>query len=117
MTNKQFSTAFTEAANYNDADAFVSDLALSSVWEDTPDAEIPQERIEQLRDIYTAAHRSVREIRAAAGMTQAELAAHFAMPKRTIENWEADGAAARSCAPYIRLMMQEALGLVRIERD
>ena len=97
MTNAEFSALFREALESDQA-AFLAAH---------PDA----------ADICTAAHRSVREIRAAAGMTQAELAAHFAMPKRTIENWEAEGTAARSCAPYIRLMMQEALGLVRIERD
>lgn len=97
MTNAEFSALFREALESDQA-AFLAAH---------PDA----------GEICTAAHRSVREIRAAAGMTQADLAAHFAMPKRTIENWEADGAAARSCAPYIRLMMQEALGLVRIERE
>ena len=63
----------------------------------------------------TTAERA-KAIRKASRLTQAAFAERYGIPKRTIENWEADGAAARSCAPYIRLMMQEALGLVCIER-
>ena len=41
-----------EVPNYTDVDAFVSDLALSSVWGDGPNDEIPQERVEWLRRLW-----------------------------------------------------------------
>ena len=55
---------------------------------------------------------TVREIRQAAGLTQAQLAARFGIPKRTIENWEATGDNARTCPEYVRRMMAEILGLM-----
>ena len=55
---------------------------------------------------------TVREIRQAAGLTQAQLAARFGIPKRTIENWEAAGGNARNCPEYVRRMMAECLGLI-----
>lgn len=54
---------------------------------------------------------TVREICAAADLTQAALAARFGIPKRTVEDW---CAGKRSCAPYIRRMMMECLG--RLEK-
>lgn len=51
---------------------------------------------------------TVREICAAANLTQAALAARFHIPKRTVEDW-CRGVA--KCAPYIRLMMMECLGI------
>ena len=113
MTNQQFSFCFAEALNYSEAVAFISDLALSSIWEDAPDTEISEDRLDQLREIWTAAHRTVRDIRAKIGLSQIQFAAHFGIPRRTLEDWERTG----SCAPYIRLMMQEAIGLVSIRRN
>ena len=110
MTNKQFSLAYSEAVNYADVVAFVSDLALSSMWEDAPDAEIPAERLEQLHEIWQAAHRSVMEIRTIAGYkSMASFAERLCIPYRTLQDWETGR---RECAPWLRLMMQEALGLI-----
>ena len=51
---------------------------------------------------------TIREILAAANLTQAALSSRFGIPKRTIENW---CAGSRDCAPYIRRMMCEILGI------
>ena len=53
---------------------------------------------------------TVREICAAANLTQSALATRFGIPKRTVEDW---CAGKRSCAPYIRRMMMECLGLLQ----
>lgn len=53
---------------------------------------------------------TIREICAAANLTQAALAARFQIPKRTVEDW---CTGRRTCAPYIRLMMCELLGLIQ----
>lgn len=111
MTDKQFNAILSDALSRatNDLDAFISDWALSSVWEDDPDADVPSDRLEQIGAIWDAAHRSVKEIAAAAGFSQRKLAERFSIPYRTMENW---CGGQRSCPDYVRLMMQECLGLV-----
>ena len=108
MTTKQYYFCVSAVANYSDPDAYVSDLALSTIWDDAPDAPIPPDRLEQLRSIYAAASRTVREIVAAAGMTQAAFAEYFCIPRRTVEDW-CRGIA--KCPLYTRLLIQQALGL------
>lgn len=49
---------------------------------------------------------TVREICAAAHLTQAALAARFGIPRRTVEDW---CTGKRACAAYIRRMMCEIL--------
>lgn len=110
MTDKQFMLCVTEVDNYSDRDTYVSDLALSSMWGDADDAAIPQERIAFLSQLWDAFHRSVKEIAAAAGMSQRKLAEHFCVPYRTMERWCSGQS---ECNLYIRLMMQECLGLFR----
>lgn len=105
-----YQTCINESANYTDRDAYVSDLALSSVWGDEEGAEIPPERLEWLGQLWDAVHRSVKDVAKAAGMSQRKLAERFAVPYRTAEYWCSNPAA---CALYVRLMMQECLGLLR----
>ena len=109
MTAKQYYFCVSAVANYSDPDAYVSDLALSTIWDDTPGAPIPPERLDQLRSIYAAVNRTVREIVSAAGMTQAAFAEAFCIPLRTVENW---CTGCRECPLYTRLMMQKCLGLL-----
>lgn len=109
MTDTQFAACIRECAAYTDPDAYVSDLSMSDIWDDAPDSPIPPERLDQLRAIYTAVHRPVREIVSAAGMTQAAFAEHFCIPRRTVEDW---CRGVRECPLYTRLMMQRILGLL-----
>ena len=110
MTNKQYAVCVAESANYDDLDAYVSDMISSSIWGDAPGEPIPPERLDQLRSIYAAASRPGREIVSAAGMTQAAFAEAFCIPLRTVENW---CTGCRECPLYTRLMMQKCLGLLR----
>lgn len=110
MTNKQFFVCVAEIDNYSDPAAYVSGLALSSMWGDAEDDAIPQERIEFLSQLWDAFHRSVKEIAAAAGMSQRSLAERFCVPYRTMEDW---CTGKRACKLYDRLMMQECLGLLQ----
>lgn len=104
-----YNTCLAEALNYSDQDAFVSDLALSSIWGDDTTGEVPEARIEWLRQIWTAPRRSVKDICKDAGLTQRGLAEFFNIPARTIGNW---CTGERACPEYTRIMMQEILGLV-----
>lgn len=109
MTDKQFYTLFGEALKANDRDAFVCDWSLSSAWGDPEGAaNIPEERIKALGDLWDVAHITVREIRAATGLSQIAFAQRFCMPRRTVENWESG---ANNCPDYLRLLLAQAVGL------
>ena len=106
MTNKQRLECVREMDAYTDRDAYVSDLALSSLWDDAEDAEIPPERIAELGDLWDAAHRSIKEIAAADRMSNRQLAERFCIPYRTVEDWSAGY---RKPPVWVLLMMQEIL--------
>jgi DNA-binding transcriptional regulator YiaG len=110
IANNVFSILWAEALDATDRDAYVSDWALSSIWEDDPESEIPQERVDYLRQIWDGAHMSVKEICKTVGLTQAGLAQRFCIPKRTVEDW---CRGVSKCPDYTRLMMMELLGLIR----
>ena len=110
MNEKQYRLCVLEAMNYDDQDAYVSDLALSSIWGDAPDAEIPDDRLRQISSVYTAIHRSVKQIASASDMSQRKLAERFLIPYRTMEDWCSGKS---KCPVYTRLMMQECLGLLK----
>ena len=104
LTDKQFNILWAAALETPDRAAFVSDWTLSSLWEETEQA-VSLELVGLLWDIE---HMSVKELRAASGLNQAEFATRFCMPKRTVENWDYG-----DCSPYIRLMLAQLLGLLR----
>lgn len=112
MTIEQYRFCVTEAAACGNLDAYASDLALSEIWRDAADAEIPTERIAALEQIWRAAHRSVKDIAAAAGLSQRKLAERFCIPYRTVEDW---CSGARECSIYVKLMMQQSLGLLTVD--
>lgn len=110
MTDKQFSILWAEALTFADRDAFISDAALSSIWGDAPDAVIPDIRLDQLAQLWDAAHLTVKAIRAATGLSQAAFAQRFCIPRRTVENWESGASA---CPDYLRLLLAQAVGLYK----
>lgn len=109
ISDSTFAALWGEALAASDRDAYVSDWAHSSIWEDDPESEIPSERIEYLGKIWDIAHMSANEIVGAAGLNRTEFAQRFCLPYRTLTNW---CRGERSCPDYIRLMMAEALGLL-----
>lgn len=108
MTAKQYYFCVTESANYKDIDAYVSDVALSTIWDSAPDASIPPARLENLRSIYTAATRTTKEIVSLSGLSQAAFAERWYIPRRTVEDW-CRGIA--KCPLYTRLLIQQCIGL------
>lgn len=120
MTNHDFYTLFGAATSEPDEDRYIAERGKNSIFCPDSDDLAPDidAIVRDLREIWRAAHMSVRDIRKAAGLTQADLAAHFGIPARTVQNWESSSStSSRSCAPYIRLMMAEALGIVHIDRS
>ncbi len=108
MTDKQFCTIFAEALASPDRDAFVSDWSLSSAWGDTPDADIPADRLDMLGQLWDVAHLTIKDIRAHTGLSQAAFATRFCIPRRTVENWESGTS---SCPDYLRLLLAQSVGL------
>ncbi len=105
MTNLQRSACLSEMAAYQDRDAFVSDLSLSSIWNDPEEsAEIPDERIAALARLWDIVHCSMREL--LAPMTPTQASRRFFIPVRTLEDWYAGR---RACPVYVRLLLAESL--------
>lgn len=111
MNDTQFAACVREVPAYADIDAYVSNLALSSMWGDAETTDIPAARIDQLRAIYTAVNRPVRAIVTASGLSQAAFAERYCIPRRTIEDWCRE---IRECPLYTRLLLQRAEGLLEV---
>lgn len=102
MTDKIFYMIWEDAISNSDCDAFVSDWTLSSIWEDPDDADIPQDRIDQLQQIWTAAHMSFADIVRFTGLKQTQFATRYCIPYRTVQNWFAG---VSNCPDYMRLLL------------
>lgn len=109
MTINQYRDCIAEVFAYTDRDAYISDLALSEIWGDAPEDPIPDARLAALGQIWDAAHRTVPEIAKAAGLSNRKLAERFCIPYRTVEDWAAER---RDSPLYVRLMLQQCLGLL-----
>ena len=104
-----FSTIFGDALRVSDRSEFISEYALSSIWNDDPDDDIPSERLHQLGMIWDAAHISIRDIRVATGLSQVKFCEAFAIPLRTIQHWEGG---TREAPLYTRLLLANAVGII-----
>ncbi len=116
VSNHNFAFLFSQALASPDRDNFVAQYSTAAILGVT-DSFLTNDELLLIAkfcgDLWDAAHRSVRQIKEESGMTQAQLAERFCIPRRTIENWCAvGGKESRPCPDYIRLMMQEALGFV-----
>lgn len=111
MNDAQFTACVRECAAYTDRASYISDMATSSIWGDSADAEIPQDRIDAIGAIWDAVNRSVREIVVNSGLSQAAFAERYCIPKRTLENW---CFGSRECPIYLRLLLQRAENLITV---
>ena len=105
MNNKQRRYAFSKASSYSERDAYISDLAISSMWGDGPEDEIPADRLQELGHLWDAANLPMRELLAPCG-TMVDASDRFCIPYRTIQDWCAD---LHPCTPYVRLLIADAL--------
>lgn len=106
MTFEKYYDLIRSALECSDAEQFISEVGYPD-W--APDD--VYRFIDDLQNIYDVAHMTINDMRAAAGLTQRQLADRFDIPKRTIENWSI-----RSCPPYVRLMIADLLGLITVNR-
>ena len=77
-------------------------------WMDVSGKKIPTERTDWLIQYWQAVNRSAREIIELSGYSNVKFANEFYIPKRTVEDWKSG---ARNCLPYMRLLLQESLGI------
>ena len=64
------SALYAETGAYTDRDAYISDLALSSIWGDSEDAEVPAERLALLGGIWDGTHNTKTKIIEEDGLTE-----------------------------------------------
>lgn len=108
MTDHQFSILWGEALTSPDRAEFISDSALSTLWNDPEGTPIPADRLRSLDALWSAAHMSIKDMRQALGLSRPEFSARSLVPVRTLENWESG---ASKCPEYVRLALLQAAGL------
>lgn len=105
MTEQQKRLARSEAQNYSDPDAFVSDMLTSSAFlPEDESAEIDLTPIDDLRKIWTTVCAPFRTLLGEIGMTQTKCAERFGIPFRTVQHW---ALGERPCPIYVRWMIAE----------
>lgn len=109
MTINQYHLALTEIENYTDRDSFIYDLALSSAFPEDSDLSVTAS---ELSLIWEAHRMTIRDLRAASGLSRPDFSRRYRIPLRSIENWECTGENARECPIYLRLLLAESLCLL-----
>ena len=101
-----------EAQFEEDREDFVKECSEAS--EQTTDikgeGEELYERAEACGHVWDVAHMSIKEIREAAGLSQAMLSRRLAIPQPTIRAWEAG----EECPDYVRFMVALLTGVITI---
>lgn len=114
MTDKQIYQIFGEAYNYASPDAFASGAALFLSGPEEPGREVETALFKQLRALWHIANDPFKALLERMGMNQSQCSRRFCIPLRTVQNWAGE---ARSAPPYVRLMMAELTGIVKLRKD
>lgn len=109
MTPFQFDRCWSETPHYSDRDAYVSDLALSSIWSDDPESEVPQERIELLGRIYDAARLTAADLVKASGLSRRDFSMLYGIDYSTLTKW---CRGERPMPNHVHVMLVRLLGLI-----
>lgn len=113
MTINQFSLAVSEAPNYSDPDAYVSDLLLSAAFlPEDEQAEPDLSTADALRRIWMAAAAHFRDLLRELGLGQTELARRYQIPLRTVQNW---ASGVNDCPTYTRMMIARLEGYIQAQ--
>ena len=108
LTIKQFNFAVNEVANYNDRDAYINDIALSSIFDDSEE-EVSEELINRLSKIWDVVNMTIKDIRMTTGLSQINFYTKFCIPRRTLQSWESEE---RTCPLHEKLLLAAACGLI-----
>lgn len=113
VNDRNFCTLFGAAVAEHDRDRFIVEWSSSSIFSDEEKTYDADERLAVLENIFEVAHMSMRDLRKKLGLTQAEFACRFCLPKRTVESWESN----RSARQYLVLAFAQVSGLLTVERE
>lgn len=106
------SALYSKVGAYSDRDAYISDMALSSIWDDawdnSEDPGVPAERLALLGAIWDGAHCTIPKLIQKYDLTQTGFAQFFDIPLRTVQDW---CGGRRTCPPYVSAMAAEILAL------
>ena len=109
MTDHQFNILWGEASTSPDRAEFVSDSALSAIWDDPEGSPVPADRLRELDALCRPQFIHPSRIcgrRSACPVRRSALV--FLVPVRTLENWESG---ASECPECVRLALLQAAGL------
>lgn len=109
MTDKLFCKLWKDALTQPEKELYLAEYGYPE-WFDEISLDA-SEISDTLENIHGIAHMSVREMIAAASLTQAAFAAKFCVPLRTVEDW---ATGKHRCADYDRLMFAKILGLLKL---
>ena len=123
INDKQFYNAVLELKNYEDKNAYVSDLALSSMWlgEDVDrlltDTEI-EEIINFLNDLWEVGKNGTKYIRGKLGISQLAFCKQNNIPHRTLAQWETTNEREkRKCPLYVLIHLAQINGVLPISTE
>lgn len=114
MTNKDIHRLYGETANYGEPEAFASDATLSLMDPENPDQEINIVLFDQLCILWHVANDPFKALLRRMGLTQSQCSTRFCIPLRTVQSWALKE---RVCPAYIRLMMAELMGVIRLRDE
>lgn len=107
MTDKRFYDLWVDALAQPDEDMYIAEYGYPDWFDEI--SEEAGEVVEKLREIHRVSHMSMRDIIATTGLTQAEFAVKYCVPKRTVENW---ASGVNKCPDYVRLLFARELGII-----
>lgn len=114
VTDADIYDMLKRTANYPDADTYAHEVYLSPYFVDlySSDSYQSNPRIEgQLRMLWHIAHDTFRTLLGNTGLTPEQCAARFAIDDETMQGWLSGDVAV---PPYVRLMIAEATGLLKL---
>lgn len=100
--------AYEAAHNCDTLEQFMELMLHHPFWMDVSGKKIPEARKDWIIQYWQAVHRPMSDVIELSGMTLAQFAQEFYIPKRTVEDWKAGK---RPPLPYTKLLIQESLGI------
>ena len=111
MKYDQRNFAISEAVNYSNVDAFLSDMVNSVKFENEwiSETEFNPDTLTALKEIYWFANTSIHDIRQKYKIGRAEFCRMFNIPYRTVENWESDTDDHHKMPIYLKMAIYQIL--------
>lgn len=103
-----------ETQSFADVNEYVSEMALSTIWGDPEGGDIPDERIEFLRNLWEVTHMTIKDIIEKTGLSQRSFSERFCIRSRTIQHWVLGD---RKPTTHQILTFAECLGLYKFPFD